>query len=278
MKPVFEYMDYRLYLKDFLAEKQAANAKFSQRLACLKIGLKSPGHLSQILGGRTNISLNLAERLMEFFRFKAKETDYFRLLVLFCQAKSHVEKAAAYEKLIKLKQPKIKLLLKEQFEFYDKWYYTAIREVLSIHRFRGDYRALAKAVLPNITPLEAEKAILLLEKLGLIVKNRNGVYDLTGAAISSGYDVQSIALNNFVMGSLGLAKHALDTVPSEDRNLSWTTFSVSRPTFLQIEEELRAFRRRIQALAVGDPEPDRAYQINFQLFPISPHPKGKSPS
>ncbi len=269
MKTVFEYMDYRLYLKEFLAEKQAANPKYSQRLACMKIGLKSPGHLSQILGRRANISLTLAERLVGFFAFKPKEAEYFRQLVVFCQSKTHAEKAASYEKLLKLQQPKIKVLLAEQYEFYDKWYYTAVREVLSIHRFKDDFRALAKAVLPSITPQEAERAIVLLEKLGLIARNRKGVYQATGAAISSGYDNQSVALNNFVVHSMDLAKQALDDIPSRDRNLSWTTFSVSRPVFLQIEEELRAFRRRIQALAIGDPDPDRVYQVNFQLFPIS---------
>jgi uncharacterized protein (TIGR02147 family) len=166
----------------------------------------------------------------------------------------------------------VRLLQSDQYEFYDKWYYTAVREVLSIHRFRGDYRALAKAVLPNITPQEAENAIALLERLGLIVKQK-GVYHLTGSAISTGYDVQSLALNNFVVSSLALAREALDTIPGRDRNLSWTTFAVSQAVFRQIEDELRGFRRRIQELAATDPKPERAYQVNFQLFPISPAPE-----
>jgi uncharacterized protein (TIGR02147 family) len=82
-------MDYRAYLDDACRERKVANPKFSQRWACLRLGLKSPGHLSQILRGKANISLTLAERFIEFLGFKQKEAEYFRRLVLFCQAKTH---------------------------------------------------------------------------------------------------------------------------------------------------------------------------------------------
>ena len=270
-KPIFEYMDYRAFMRDACLARKEANPKFSQRWVCLKLGLKSPGHLSQILTGRANISLDLAERIIEFLGLKQKEAEYFRRLVLFCQAKTHDEKRTGFGKLLRLKQPSLRVVQADQYEFYDKWYYTAVREALSLHSFRGDFRALAKAVMPAITAQEAESAIALLMRLGLIARQR-GVYVLTGTAITTGYDVQSLALNNFVVNSLALARNALDTVPSRDRNLSWTTFAVSQAAFRQIEDELRAFRRRIQEVAAADARPERAYQINFQLFPISPPP------
>lgn len=270
MQPIFEYMDYRVFLKDYLQEKRAANPNFSQRLACRKIGLKSPGHLSQIMGGKANISLTLGERIIDFLGLKAKEGEYFRRLVLYCQAKTHMDRKTGFERLIKLKQPHVRVLHADQYEFYDKWYYTAVREVLSIYPFRGDFAALGKSVVPNISAQEAEKAIRLLERLGLVLRNPRGVFEQTGSAISTGYGSQSLALDNFVVNAMELAKNALNTIPGKDRNLSWATFTVSQPTFIQIEDELRAFRRRIQQLANGDASPDRAYQINFQLFPISP--------
>lgn len=275
---VYAFADYRAFVRDWLAAKRAVNPRFSQRLACRRIGLKSPGHLSQILAGKANISLDLAERISEFLGLKPKEAEYFRCLVLFTQAATHSDRKAAFTKLIKLKLPDVKVLQQDQFEFYEKWYYTAVREVLSIHRFRGDYQALARTVLPNITPKEAEKAIALLERLGFIARNAQGVYEQTGRAISSGYGMRSLSLDTFVVNSLELARNALDSTPGAERNLSWATFTVSQPTFHQIEEELRAFRRRIQQLANADQAPDRAYQINFQLFPISAAPAPARPA
>jgi uncharacterized protein (TIGR02147 family) len=46
MAAIFEYLNYREFLRDFCAEKQQSNARFSYRYLSQKIKIRSPGFLS----------------------------------------------------------------------------------------------------------------------------------------------------------------------------------------------------------------------------------------
>ena len=87
--------------------------------------------------------------------------------------------------------------------------------------------------------------------------------------ITTGYQAQAVAINNHIINSLRLAENALDHFPRDQRNLSTVSVSVSPAGYNRIVEELRAFRRRILEIAHNDEGINRAYQFNFQFFPLS---------
>ena len=197
-------------------------------------------------------------------------------LVLFNQSKSHSDKKRHFEKLMAFKKSSVKVLDPNQYEFYEKLHYSAIREVLAFYPYKGNARELARLVDPPITPAEAERAVKLLEKLGLIEKKSDNVYERTDAVLSTGYDAQSVALNNFVLNSLDYAKEALDRVPRKERNFSWLTFNVSREGYEKIQGELRTFIRKALEVARQDEKPDRVYQGHFNIVPLTiPYKKKK---
>jgi hypothetical protein len=157
----------------------------------------------------------------------------------------------------------------EQYEFYDKWYSAAVRDILSLYPFEGNYRELAQLVDPPLSVREARSAIELLERLGLIRRGSRGVYMQANPIVraqAQGYDV---ALARFAMGMMDRARDALDRLPKSERSISWVGFSVSRETYERMQEEILAFRSRMLKLAEQDPNPDRAYHFNMQLFPVS---------
>lgn len=266
---VFGYTDYRKFLKDWHSSAKKDNPRVTYRYLAREVGFKSAGHFTLILNAKANISISLAERFGAFLRLKKRELEYFKTLVLYNQAKTHADKKRYFERLLSFKECPVKMVGPEQYEFYDKWYYTAIREILSFYPFRGDYAKLGKMVQPTVSADEAEKAVKLLLKLGLIQKRPDGGLSPTDAVISSGYEAQSVAINNFVINSLDLAKEALDRFPKGERNLSWATLNISEEKYSAIQEELRAFRRKILEIARADEKPARVYQFNFQVFPLS---------
>jgi len=266
---VFEYTDYRQFLRDVYSEKRAANKAFSHRFIAERVGFKSGGHFSQILSGTANISINFIEKFAEFLKMNKREASYFQNMVLFSQAKSHEDQKRYFERMISFKEAKIKTVSAEQYEYYDKWYYIAVREVLNFYPFKGDYPELAKMLNPPITPTEAKNAIELLERLKLIKRDDTGIYRLTDALITTGYGVQSVCIDNHLVNTLQIAKEAIDRFKRDERNFSWVALSISEKGYKNIIEELRAFRRRMMSIVEQDENPDRAYLFNFQVIPVS---------
>jgi len=267
---VFEYTDYRKFLKDFYEIEKSKDKKFTYRYLSEKAGFKSPGHFTQILSGKANISISLIERFARAFKLKKRESDYFRNMVLYNQSKRHEDKKIYFEKMVSFKESTVKIVDSKQYEFYDKWYYSAVREVLDFFSCDDtNLEELGKLIVPPLSYIEVKKSIDLLEELKLIQKDQHGYYRKTDAVISTGYEAQSLALTNFAINTMELAKLAIDRFPKKERNLSWMTLNVSDLGFNQIQECLRSFRRQALEIAKTDNKANRVYQFNFQFFPMS---------
>ncbi|MBD3420718.1 MAG: TIGR02147 family protein [Chitinivibrionales bacterium] len=268
MHTIFNYTDYRKYLKDWYDTKKEANHNFSYRIIADKVGFKSAGHFTMILQGKANISLSLALRFADYMKLKKRQTEYFEYMVLFNQAKKHEDKKLYFEKMGSFKESAVYLLHADQYAFYEKWYHAAIRAILDFYPFKGDYGELAKMLIPSIAPSEAQKSIELLEKLEMVSKNGDGYYQPREQLISTGYDARSVALNNFLINSLLRSKEAVDRFPKEKRNMSCLTLGISQRGFDAIQQELREFRRKVMGIAEKD-SADTVFQFSLQLFPLS---------
>jgi uncharacterized protein (TIGR02147 family) len=161
------------------------------------------------------------------------------------------------------------LIQPASYEFYNKWYYPIVRELVAIHKLGDDFKRISRLVSPAITPREAQQAIALLTKLDLIRKNAQGQYEQVKQAITTGETWRSIGIRQFQMDTFDLAKKALNTVPPEERDLSTLTMSISRERFQMIKERISAFRNELVSLITSDPEPTSVYEMNIALFPLS---------
>jgi uncharacterized protein (TIGR02147 family) len=270
MIDIFEYIDYRKLLKDLYNERRAENKCFSYRYIAQKVGFSSAGFFANIIQGKRNISPEFIFGFARVFKLKKSETEYFELLVNFDQAKNHEQKKYYFEKILSSKKSKIKITEKQQYEFYSRWHYTAVREVLDIYKFNGeDYAELAKMVSPAITTAEAKKAIELLLGMGFIRKNKDGWFEQVDPFISTGYEAQSVAITNFLVSTIDLARQAVDRYPRDRRSMSALSFSISSEGYKAIDERLKTFRREILEIAKADKNKDRIYHVNFQIFPLS---------
>ena len=129
-------------------------------------------------------------------------------------------------------------------EYYLKWYYIAVRELLAIGSFGSDYSAIARRLNPPILPAQAKKAIEVLLALGLITPDARGNYKAAERFLTSGSEIKSL-IANFQRAMIGLAGEANDRHIAAHRNISTVTFSVSEATFDDIKAELDACRKRI---------------------------------
>jgi uncharacterized protein (TIGR02147 family) len=138
-----------------------------------------------------------------------------------------------------------------------------------MYPFKDDYAWLARNVFPAISVKQAKYSVRLLEQLGLVEKKNDGVYALTSKNITTGNEITALAALNFHKEAGQLVGHALDTLPREKRNVTGLTLGISKEMYQKICDEIQSFRARIVDIVQDDIGADRAYQLNFHLFPIT---------
>ncbi|HKP95394.1 MAG TPA: TIGR02147 family protein [Fibrobacteria bacterium] len=265
---IFDYLDYRAFLKDSYQARKRANASFSFRYIGKKVDLDG-GTVRHLFKGERNLNPALAGKLARVFGLNNRERIFFEILVLFGQARSQAEKNHFLEKLFRLRDLKVKTLEERQHEYYRAWYHMAMRELLNFHPFDGDYQALGRMLQPAISPAEAKSALQVLLDVGLVEKDAEDGLRLTDKTITSGEGIRSLSLKNAQRTMAELACRALDDVPAPERDISGITFSLSAQGAERIKARLRECRRDLIEIAQRDQDPDRVYRMNLQFFPLS---------
>ncbi|MGA2508190.1 MAG: TIGR02147 family protein [Chitinispirillaceae bacterium] len=274
MLNVFSYTDYRKYLLDYYQEKKKDNQTFSYNSFSIKAGFRNKGFLHTVLHGSRNLSKSSIVKIVTAIGLKKSEAEYFENLVFFNQAIDLIERTYFCEKLNSVRTPSrsvtvVQQTRRDQYEFYSRWYHSAIRSLIDMYPFKNDYLWLAKNVFPAITPKQAKRSVELLAKLGLIEKKKDGVYALTSKNITTGNEITAVAALQFHKESAHLVEHALDTLPRDKRNVTGLTLGISENMYNKICDEITAFRTRIVNMVQDDVGTDRTYQLNFHFFPIT---------
>jgi uncharacterized protein (TIGR02147 family) len=274
MPNVFEYTDYRKYLTEWFEEKKKTQPSFSYASFAQKAGFSDRGFFHNVIHGKRDLTKESLVKVSQAIGHSKPEAEYFENLVFFNKAAELKDRNYFYEKLNGVKSTekaavKAQQLRKDQYDFYSKWYHSAIRSLIDMYPFTDDYRWLAKNVFPPITPREAKKSVQLLEKLELIQRQKNGHYKLTNKNITTGNEIVSLAALNFHKEAADLAKKSLESLPGSKRNITGLTLGISEKTYRKICEEIQSFRSTIVQIAQQDEEADRTYQLNFHLYPIT---------
>lgn len=265
---IYNYLDYRQFLKNYYLHLKKQDKKFSQRYFALKLGVKSSGFLSEIFNGKRNLSQTNILQWFKVIGFDKDESNYFECLVHFNQTRSFSEKDYWLKKMMECKRVNMKLINKDVYEYFSKWYYTAIREMLFFNK-DPDSKKIAARLNPTIKADEVKAAFALLERLKMIEKTSDNSYIQKDPIISTGNQVNSVEVANFQIQTIELAKKAVETVPSDKRDISTLTISISDAGFKKIAEVLQKTRKEILKVAQNDSNEDRVYQVNIQLFPLT---------
>jgi uncharacterized protein (TIGR02147 family) len=267
---VFAYTDFRLFIKERYRFLKSKDRALSYEKLGKIIGFSSPGFFTQIIQGKSKLPVSMIPKISGALKLNKKELQYFALLVDYGQADEHVRKHELFKKVFNHNTGIAKMLTSEQYAMFDKWYYAAIHELLFYFRFSGDYAALARKMQPHIAPSEARAAIELLERLNLIRKDPNGNYIRSDSEhLTTGFHAESVAINNYLLEMMKLARLSIETCAPETRLLSTLTVSLSEKGFHRLEQDMHEFRRRLMNLAKEDGDEDRLYQINLQMFPLT---------
>ena len=267
---VFQFLDAREYLRQAYAAEKQVNKGFSHRYIAKAMGAGSSSFFKDVLNGRAPLNPARAAKFARLLCMPPEEAEYFQNLVLYTQAEDAEERERLLKNLTETPAAGVHRVLEaSQAEYLQKWYYAAVRELLAVMDFRGDYEELAARLDPPITSGEARMAIELLLRLGLARKTVHGRFEKTDRVVVTGRGADARLARQGILENLELARRAFDVHPPAARPFSYLTVSVSRETLQFIENRLQAVRREILNRVGRDAHVDRLYQINMQVFPIS---------
>jgi uncharacterized protein (TIGR02147 family) len=271
---LFDYLDYRQYLREFFEEKKRENTGFSHRSLMEKLSLQAPGHMLFIMQGKRRLTSSIALRLASYLKFSKKESRYLLSLIRYSDAKTPAEKQYAFEELLQLRQHSSSLVAPGAYRFYEKWYYSVVRAVLDVERISDDYQKLAALMRPSITASQAREAVDLLLELNMIRRDENGVLRPTQSSISTGDEWQGAVIHNLQRQFIEMSKEALDRFDKKERDISNLTVTVSEQSYAIIKKKVAELRSQILTMACAEQAPEKVLQVNIQLFPLTAAKKG----
>lgn len=275
---LLQYLDYRAFLADYCEWRRLADPGFSQRVFAKEADLpaSSSSLLPAVLKGRRNLSQNLRVKFSKALKLAERDANYFDVLVQFNQAKGMSEKNFFFTQLSKFRTSRAHVLNETQFEFFSKWYYSAIRSFFSMETGERNPVAIAARLFPEVTPAQVEDAIRLLLSLELIKKTANG-YAVTEKHISTPKDVQARTAREHMLELTRMSMEILDKTPAALRQYNALMFTVSPQGFETVKERIRSFLEELREILDRDQGEDRIYSLTLQLFPNSRLPDPAAP-
>ena len=269
VEKVFEYDDYRAFLRDYFAEQKRLRSFFSHRYFARRAGLSSPSFCLDVVKGKFNLTLKTIPRLIRGLGLRGRAASFFKALVSYNQTRNREERDQCYEELVRIRNAsKIFILTLKHHEYFSNYGLSVIRELAAYSDWNGDFRKLGNLMKPAISPNEARAGVEKLVEMGILEETGPGKFRQSHPVISTALipgAIQRTARREILKRGID----ALDTLPPDKRHLSHATVSMSRTSYEEAAKILDDARRRIVEVAVNDRTVEQVYEIVIQAFPVS---------
>ncbi len=271
---VYDYVDHRAFLRDWVAAKKVAQPTYSHRVFARRAGTKNPSLLGQVIRGRRNLTEATLVGFVRALKLDREQQAYFRMLVDLDRATSLDDRTLLVEQLgARRRYQGARRLEDEGFRYLSHWYFPAIRELAGRADFRMDPDWVGAQLRPQILARLAREALDTLLELGMIVATPDGGAQPETTDVVTGHDVASLAVRNYHRGMARLAADSLEKKGGPERHFGAVTVLVPSALVGQLKAEIGAFQERILALCESADAPGEVVmQLNLQLFPLSAQP------
>ncbi len=276
---VYEFLDYRAYLRAYYEAAKRTRPSFSYRLFSKLAGLRSPNFLKLVIDGERNLGAESIPRFTTALGLEGADAEFFGDLVALGQAQTLAEKNRAFERISASRRFRAARRIDgDLFAYLSHWYNPAIRELAARDDFSEDPRWIAAQLRPAIGPAEAAEAMKLLLSLGLLVRDPDSGRVARGEpTLTTEHEVRSLGAAAFHRQMLERAAASIETVPRELRDLAALTVCISPGRAAEVKQRIHEFREALTELCDADAQGDIVYQLNIQWFPLSRSKEDGSP-
>lgn len=276
---VTQYMDYRIYLKDFFEYKKSYFSKsktpYHSGTFSAACGLKSPQYLKLILSGERNLSKKSISAFSKALQLKKDESLDFELLVLSNQETDPNARALLFKELMDYRvQTKLKqgLINPRAFEQVPDWVTWVLYEMADLTDQSLDEKTIQEKLRKKASLPQIKKAIKKLFDLKLLKIDENFQIKKARHLIENPDQVPPELVRSLQAQFMYLALESLYQDPPTERELASATLSLTQKEFEDIRFKLRHLRKSIQKdtqVARHKERGNRLYQLNIQFFPVT---------
>lgn len=264
---IYQYVDYRGFLKDRFKWAQAQDPTFSQRKLARIAGFANPGFFNEVIQGRRKLSPNAIDKMGAGLSLEGNETEFLRVLVAYTEAKTMSDKELAHQRLEQRRNRHFfRRLSQSQSKYYLDFNYPLVRAAIEACDFRGNYQVLGDFLRPSMPAASVKRYVRDLCEWGLVEQSREGRYNVTHSYLEPPEEMRD-ALVRLQQAWLSQSVFQISSVPAGERHVSSALLTVSEPTYKLILQHIEKAREEILSLVKDDKAVDRVVLFNIQVLP-----------
>jgi uncharacterized protein (TIGR02147 family) len=274
---VYNYFNYRIYLRHMFDFMRVQNRKFTTRKLCRDINLSS-GHLSDVLSGRRDLSQSTFNKLATQFKLSETDQSFLWHLVLFNDAVDLESRGAAFRKISRFNKFKIRHGAElNRHQLLTAWYYTAIMQLTKLPNFQLDPHWIKAKLRSKVTINQIKDAISFLLENKFIQVDSNGKISGHEKLLRSDSELLRLGMANAHHDFMELAGEAIYTIPRDERHLLLYTLAISQSDFIKIRNLLESTLAEVRNIAansgVKGPS-DSVYSVALYALPLTESKEG----
>lgn len=274
---IFEYMNYRVFLRDMYLFKKSKNSSFSENafIYAAGFGKNSRGYLGLIVKNKRNLTSKSILGFSSAMDLSAEEAIYFENMVMFNQAETEKEKLYFFERMkvgARGKQAKLVQVLEHQYRYLNEWHLVVLRELVTLKGFREEPEWIISKLEKKITKDKVVEGLNDLMALGLVTRNESGKLVQSEPVVlfednSANFKSSANLHKQFALK----AADAMEHLSYEKRAAQLITLSIPQSQFENLRGEMKEFTKKILEKYAGNTQHanDLVVQIGSQLLQIT---------
>lgn len=265
---LFQYQDFRIYLKDVFEYHKEYTIGFSLRTLAKEMELNTHAHFFDVMYGRT-LTDKFIPQYVKWLKLSGNEVPYFEALVHYDQAKRSQDKQLAFQTMVRLSPQLETLQMGARYvRFFEKWYQPILMTLLTIHPKEKDPELLARLFQPRIKPAQIEEALNLFKEYDLVHWDDSmGEWVLQNRFLKAEDTTRKMALRPYHLKMQELGMHHYDA-HYEQQQFASMTLATTEKTVLKVREIIKNCRQQIMDTVRQDPDQELLLQVNMQTFEI----------
>ena len=272
-----EYLNYRLYLKDFYEFKRRQPSglrAYSYSVFSAAADIRSPNYLKLIIEGKRNLSADMMARFSRALQHNKNEAGEFRLLVQYGQETDPLRRNHILRDLADVRvDQKLRSgeLDRTQWERVPNWVSWVLYTMADQQGIDFAMPGLKQALRGKVGEEDIRLALNKLIDSGQLTRGQAGA--LQKNENTGNVDEVPVALVRKLQAELNyLGMESIFEDSPVEREFGALTVALTAEEFEKYRFELRQLRKRIHkeiAVKRQDAKGERVYQLNLQLFPIT---------
>ncbi len=269
-KTIFEYKDYKTYLRALIREKPkngwGVRSALASALSC------QSAYLTRVIDGDAHLSFEQACEVNAFFAHTKEESRFFLLLVSYNRAGSHALKKEMLSQIDEFLEKR--LILKDRLDvkkslsrsdqaiYYSSWHYTAIHFILTIPGLTK--KSIAEYL--GISEKTVSEVLEFLESVGLAEAEGNTYKTgITRIHLESDSPMISKHHTNWRLKAM----HAIDLRREKDLHYS-SVVTMSEKDAYNIKSVMVKAIEEIRAIVKVSPE-EKIFCYTLDFFDLTQH-------